>query len=93
VGRGFGKHATPLPAYDAARALIASFRKGNVPGDPNATGAAILKLVDAEKPPLRIFFGTGGLPMTKAEYARRIETWEKWNDLSVEAQGDFAATK
>jgi hypothetical protein len=32
-------------------------------------------------------FGTSGLPMTRAEYARRIETWEKWNDVSVEAQG------
>ena len=63
------------------------------PGDPDATGAAILKLVDAEKPPLRIFFGSGGLPMTKAEYARRIETWEKWNDLSVAAQGDLAAKR
>jgi hypothetical protein len=29
--------------------------------------------------------------MTRAEYARRIETWEKWNDVSVEAQGDWAA--
>jgi NAD(P)-dependent dehydrogenase (short-subunit alcohol dehydrogenase family) len=85
--------ATPLPAYDAARAAIASFRSSNVPGDPDATGAAILKLVDAEKPPLRVFFGSGGLPMTKAEYARRIETWEKWNDLSVAAQGDLAAKR
>jgi hypothetical protein len=29
--------------------------------------------------------------MTKAEYAQRIETWEKWNHLSVEAQGDLQA--
>ena len=92
-GGASAKHATPLPAYDAAREAIASFRKGNVPGDPDATGAAILKLVDAKKPPLRIFFGSGGLPLTKAEYARRIETWETWNDLSVEAQGDLAGKK
>jgi hypothetical protein len=39
---------------------------------------------------LRIFFGSSGLPMTRAEYARRIETWEKWNDVSLEAQGDLA---
>jgi len=90
-GGASAKHAAPLPAYDSARAAIASFRKGNVPGDPDATGAAILKIVDAEKPPLRIFFGSGGLPMTKAEYARRIETWEQWNDVSVAAQGDLAA--
>jgi len=28
--------------------------------------------------------------MTRAEYARRIETWDKWNDTSVEAQGNLA---
>lgn len=53
----------------------------------------ILKLVDAEDPPLRIFFGTAGLPMTKTEYAQRLETWEKWNDLSAEAQGNLQAKK
>jgi NAD(P)-dependent dehydrogenase (short-subunit alcohol dehydrogenase family) len=79
--------ATAIPAYDPARERIAAFRSNNVPGDPEATGPAILKVVDAQDPPLRIFFGSGGLPMTRAEYARRIETWEKWNALSVEAQG------
>jgi len=29
--------------------------------------------------------------MTRAEYGRRIETWEKWNELSVEAQGNLAS--
>ena len=87
------KRATPMPAYDGARAAIAQFRGANTPGDPDATGPAILKVVDAAEPPLRIFFGSGGLPMTRAEYARRIETWEKWNDVSVEAQGDLAAKR
>jgi NAD(P)-dependent dehydrogenase (short-subunit alcohol dehydrogenase family) len=85
------QRAAPLTAYDAARAAIAQFRSGNVPGDPDATGPAILKVVDAEAPPLRIFFGSGGLPMTRSEYARRIETWEAWNEVSIEAQGDLAA--
>ena len=83
--------AAPLPAYDGARAAIASFRSNSVPGDPDATGAAILKVVDAKDPPLRIFFGTSGLPMTRTEYAKRIEIWEQWNAVSTEAQGDFAA--
>jgi NAD(P)-dependent dehydrogenase (short-subunit alcohol dehydrogenase family) len=85
------KRATPIAVYDDARAAIEAFRRNNVPGDPDATGPAILKVVDAEDPPLRIFFGSGGLPLTRSEYARRIETWEKWNDVSVEAQGDLAA--
>jgi hypothetical protein len=49
-----------------------------------------LKVVDAQEPPLRIFFGSSGLPMTRAEYARRLEMWEKWNSVSLEAQGALA---
>jgi NAD(P)-dependent dehydrogenase (short-subunit alcohol dehydrogenase family) len=90
-GGASAMRAAPVPAYDAARAAIAAIRSRNVPGDPEATGAAILKVVDAANPPLRIFFGSGGLPMARAEYAQRIETWEKWNAVSVEAQGDLAA--
>jgi NAD(P)-dependent dehydrogenase (short-subunit alcohol dehydrogenase family) len=84
------KRAVQNSIYDSARAAIAAVRKNYTPGDPDATAAAILKIVDAESPPLRIFFGSGGLPMTRAEYARRIETWEKWNAVSVDAQGDLA---
>jgi hypothetical protein len=29
--------------------------------------------------------------MTRAEYARRIEMREKWNPVSIEAQGDLAS--
>jgi NAD(P)-dependent dehydrogenase (short-subunit alcohol dehydrogenase family) len=82
--------STTISAYDPARESIAAFRKNYIPGDPEATGPAILKVVDARDPPLRIFFGSGGLPMTRAEYGRRIETWEKWNAVSVEAQGTLA---
>jgi NAD(P)-dependent dehydrogenase (short-subunit alcohol dehydrogenase family) len=84
------KHATPLPAYESTRAALETWRKGFVPGDPEATGPAILKLVDAADPPLRIFFGSVGLPMMRVEYAKRIETWQKWNSVSIEAQGDLA---
>jgi NAD(P)-dependent dehydrogenase (short-subunit alcohol dehydrogenase family) len=91
-GGASAKRAKPMAAYDAARAAIEAFRGRNVPGDPHATGPAILKIVDAKDPPLRVFFGSGGLPMTRAEYAKRIETWEKWNEVSLEAQGDLTAS-
>ena len=87
------QRATPLPAYDGVHEAIARFRSNNIPGDPDATGPAILKVVDAKEPPLRVFFGSGGLPMTRAEYARRIETWEAWNHIALEAQGDLAAKR
>src|SRR6202453_1759431 len=90
-GGDSAKRAAEMAAYDGARAAIGAFRRNTTPGDPEATGSAILKVVDSFDPPLRIFFGSGGLPMTRAEYARRIETWEAWNEISIEAQGDLAA--
>jgi NAD(P)-dependent dehydrogenase (short-subunit alcohol dehydrogenase family) len=90
-GGSSAKRATQMKIYEGAREKIAAVRSTSSPGDPNATGSAILKVVDATDPPLRIFFGSSGLPMTRAEYARRIETWEKWSGVSLEAQGNLAA--
>jgi NAD(P)-dependent dehydrogenase (short-subunit alcohol dehydrogenase family) len=82
------KRAKALPAYAVAHEAIQKWRSGNVPGDPEATGPAILKVVDAKTPPLRVFFGAVGLPLTKAEYQRRLELWEQWNPIALEAQGN-----
>jgi NAD(P)-dependent dehydrogenase (short-subunit alcohol dehydrogenase family) len=57
-------------------------------GDPRATGPAILEIVDAEDPPLRVFFGDGPLDIIREEYARRIALWEQWAELSVRAHGN-----
>jgi len=82
------KRAARLPAYDDSYAAIEKFRGKVWPADPAATAAAILKVVDAQDPPLRFFLGSAGLPTTRTEYARRLETWEEWNDVSVQAQGE-----
>jgi NADP-dependent 3-hydroxy acid dehydrogenase YdfG len=80
--------APRLAVYDGVRARLAEASRaaGRNQGNPLATGPAILEIVDAVEPPLRVFFGAGMLAMIKAEYANRIATWEKWNDLSVTAQ-------
>ena len=84
--------AEHLPAYDGARERRAELVKARTisPGDPEATGPAILEIVDAEEPPLRVFFGAAGLEMTRAEYERRIELWEKWDGLAQAAHGGVA---
>jgi NAD(P)-dependent dehydrogenase (short-subunit alcohol dehydrogenase family) len=81
--------ADPLDAYDGAREQMAERRKAasENPADPEATGPAILELVDAEDPPLRVFFGASALEMIKAEYASRIETWGEWDHLARKAHG------
>ncbi|MEO3870037.1 SDR family oxidoreductase [Nonomuraea sp. B12E4] len=80
-------HATPLPAYEGTRAKAAEQRARRVgdPGDPEATREAILKVVDAEEPPLRIFFGDGPLAVAVADYERRLATWRAWEPVSVAA--------
>ena len=83
-------HAPRLSVYDGVREkLAASFGAAHEkPGDPLATGPAILEVVDADEPPLRVFFGKGPLELIKVEYARRIAIWEQWNKLSVTAHGN-----
>lgn len=60
-------------------------------GDPQATAEAVLKLVDAENPPLRLGLGTTILPSARAAYADRIATWEAWETVSNAAMGEPAA--
>jgi len=77
------------PAYAAFREQVMEMRKQRLgtPGDPEATGPAILKVVDADEPPLRVFFGVGLLDQIKGEYAKRIENWERWDDVAVASHG------
>ncbi|MGJ6126342.1 SDR family oxidoreductase [Mycolicibacterium sp. Y3] len=83
------KHATPLPDYAEAHRQAQEARAKRVAksGDPKASAAAVLKIVDAEKPPLRVFFGELPLQLAKADYQSRLATWEEWQPVSVQAQG------
>ena len=56
--------------------------------DPDATAQAVLKLVDAEEPPLRFILGNTNLPLARKTYASRLATWEAWEEISNSAQGE-----
>lgn len=83
------KHSKELPAYEEFRTTVMEQRasRNAEPGSPEATRGPILELVDAEEPPLRVFFGTSPIDVAKADYAKRIATWEQWQPLSERAQG------
>jgi NAD(P)-dependent dehydrogenase (short-subunit alcohol dehydrogenase family) len=83
------KRSTPLPDYKEAHEEAERVRAQRVaqPGDPKASAAAILKIVDAPEPPLRVFFGELPLQLAKADYENRLKTWEEWQPVSVLAQG------
>jgi NAD(P)-dependent dehydrogenase (short-subunit alcohol dehydrogenase family) len=79
----------PLPAYAESHAKVQEQRRARIgtPGDPNASSAAVLQLVDADEPPLRCFFGTAPLGIAKADYQQRLATWETWQPVAELAQG------
>ncbi|MBO1766614.1 SDR family oxidoreductase [Allobranchiibius sp. GilTou38] len=83
------KHSAELSAYDETRTKVMEQRqtRNAEPGDPAASAAAVLKLVDADEPPLRVFFGSGPIRIAKADYESRLANWEKWQPLAEEAQG------
>jgi NAD(P)-dependent dehydrogenase (short-subunit alcohol dehydrogenase family) len=61
-------------------------RAGN-PGDPEASREAILRVVDADEPPLRVFFGEAPLAIATADYEQRLRTWNEWQPVALVAQG------
>jgi len=83
------KHSAPLPAYAEFHETVQAQRKQRVgtPGDPTASAAAVLEIVDAEEPPLRAFLAAAPLGIAKADYAQRIATWEQWQPVAERAQG------
>jgi NAD(P)-dependent dehydrogenase (short-subunit alcohol dehydrogenase family) len=81
------KRSEPNPAYDGLRERQQQWRAGNVPGDPAASAAAILRVVDADPPPLRVFFGDRPLAIAEADYESRLATWREWQPVSELAQG------
>jgi NAD(P)-dependent dehydrogenase (short-subunit alcohol dehydrogenase family) len=83
------KHSAPLPAYEEFHEVAAKQRAARVstPGDPVASAAAVLKIVDAEDPPLRVFFGAAPLAIATKDYQARLKTWNEWQPVSLIAQG------
>jgi NAD(P)-dependent dehydrogenase (short-subunit alcohol dehydrogenase family) len=82
------KRATELPAYEPVRQRAAQARaKRFTPGDPVATRDAVLQLVDAQNPPLRLFLGEAPLSIATADYESRLATWREWQPVAAAAQG------
>ena len=80
-------HTKAMPEYEKIKADLQSNFTEDFFGRPEATTEAILKLVDAAEPPLRLFLGKKAYPWVKQVYQARFEEWDKWNDVAVAAHG------
>jgi NAD(P)-dependent dehydrogenase (short-subunit alcohol dehydrogenase family) len=83
-----GQVADPLTAYSDLRKQVLMRLATLERGDPEATAAAILKLVDTDNPPLRLGLGNTILTRARAAYAERLATWEAWEDVMNAAMGE-----
>ncbi|MBB6734392.1 SDR family NAD(P)-dependent oxidoreductase [Cohnella zeiphila] len=81
------KFAPEMDAYADFRKRIVEGLSSQKFGDPQATAEAILKIVDAEDPPLRFALGSWVLNMARDAYADRLATWEAWEAVSNAAEG------
>jgi NAD(P)-dependent dehydrogenase (short-subunit alcohol dehydrogenase family) len=77
----------PIEAYAGVKAAFQAGLTDDSFGNPEATAPAILKLVDSENPPLRLFLGKIALPWVKQVYASRLAEWEEWNEVATAAHG------
>jgi NAD(P)-dependent dehydrogenase (short-subunit alcohol dehydrogenase family) len=78
-------HATENPLYNSVRGSRPT--PPNKRGYPEATAEAILKVVDAENPPLRLLLGNFAFDYVKALYPKRLATWAEWETVTRAADG------
>jgi hypothetical protein len=80
-------HAKAIADYDSMRNARATRNAGVKSGDPTVSSAAILKLVDAENPPLRLLIGAAATQVVPQIYERRLKVWAEWEDVARAADG------
>ncbi|MET7695899.1 SDR family NAD(P)-dependent oxidoreductase [Streptomyces sp. NPDC005483] len=74
-------------AYDPLHASLTEMSAAAQMPGPEGVGGAILQLVDAEEPPLRVLFGEQPTQWVPAVYQQRLETWAEWAHVSKAAEG------
>jgi NAD(P)-dependent dehydrogenase (short-subunit alcohol dehydrogenase family) len=78
-------NAEPQPQYEGLRKWMEQMENtmAKISGNPCAAGEAILKIVNAPEPPLRVFLGKSGLAFVPRAYEERIKMWKEWEHLSA----------
>lgn len=92
AGRSMDRAPRSLSDYDAVIDPIRAARmakSGNQPGDPARAAEALLALVDAPAPPLRLFLGSDALALVEHKLGAMRAEIAAWNELSRST--DFAS--
>ncbi|OHT20592.1 oxidoreductase [Edaphosphingomonas haloaromaticamans] len=85
AGRSMDRTPRSIADYDAIMDPIRTGRQaksGNQPGDPAKAAQALLALVDAEEPPVRLFLGEGALDLVETKLGSMRAEIDLWSALS-----------
>ncbi len=81
--------ATPMSAYDDVlaprRAGMDGSQAFTQPGDPYRAGQAMIAVVDAAAPPLRLLLGKAAADLAPQVYRKRLDDWSAWRETSLGA--------
>ncbi len=85
AGRSMDRTPRSIADYDAVMDPIRSARQaknGNQPGDPDKAAQALLRLVEADHPPTRLFLGEDALGLVAGKLDRMRAEMAAWDALS-----------
>ena len=77
---------SPSPGGLRGAPRRATAEEESVDSEPRLAAEAMLKLVDSDDPPLRLLLGSAVLDAAIAMTKARIDTWERWEDVSRAAE-------
>ncbi|MEV7420160.1 SDR family NAD(P)-dependent oxidoreductase [Streptomyces sp. NPDC089919] len=81
------RSSTPLEAYAPLRAeLEKQWAEGSVDSEPRLAAEALVTLVDAEEPPLRLLLGSMVYDLAFDIAKQRMATWSAWEGVSRAAE-------
>jgi NAD(P)-dependent dehydrogenase (short-subunit alcohol dehydrogenase family) len=85
AGRSMVRAPRKIAEYDPVMDPVRAARQaknGNQPGDPARAAQALLKLVDAENPPARLYLGGDALKLVEEKIATMKAEIAAWENLS-----------
>ncbi|MFT4504796.1 oxidoreductase [Caballeronia sp. 15711] len=86
AGRSMTRAGRTIDEYDALLAPISATRvarSGKQPGDPARAALAMIKVVEAENPPVHLLLGTDAVKFVREKIATLTSEIDEWEKVSV----------
>jgi NAD(P)-dependent dehydrogenase (short-subunit alcohol dehydrogenase family) len=78
----------PTPAYSPVHDALSRAWRDSPAGDPTKAAQAMIKVVEAENPPLRLVLGADALGMIRHKFNSVLTEQMQWKDVSLSTEFD-----